>query len=61
MQISKGVGVRRVIYFLRVQERCLRETYQHRIYGLINQQIDKLQYILVYSNAICTFMSAHSG
>ena len=43
-------GVRRAIYFQRVQEHCLRETYQYRIYDLINQQIDKLQYILVYSN-----------
>ena len=55
----RGVGVRRVIYFQRVQEHCLRETYQYRIYDLINQEIDKLQYILVYLNAICTFNSGH--
>ena len=48
-------GVRRVIYFQRVQEHCLRKTYQYRIYDLINQQIDELQRILVYSNVICTF------
>ena len=41
-------GVRRVIYFQRVQEHYLRETYQYRIYDLISQQIDKLQFILVY-------------
>ena len=50
--------VRRVIHFQRVQEHCLSETYQYRIYDLINQQIDKLQLILVYSNAICT-LSGH--
>ena len=43
-------GVRKVIYLQRVQEHCLRETYQYRIFDLINQQIDELQYILVYSN-----------
>ena len=42
-------GVRRVIYFQRVQEHCLRETYQYRIYDLIKQQIDELQHILVYT------------
>ena len=47
--------MRRVINFQRVQEHCLRETYQYRIYDLINQQIDELQLILVCSNAICTF------
>ena len=52
VQISKGC---RVIYFQRVQEHCLRETYQYYIYDLINQEIDELQYILVYTNAICTF------
>ena len=55
VQISRGDGVRRVIYFQRVQEHCLSETYQSRIYDLINQEIDELQYILVYLNAICTF------
>ena len=34
--------VRRVIYLLRVQEHCLREIYQYRIYDLINQQVDEL-------------------
>ena len=48
-------GVRRLICFQRVQEHCLRQTYQYRIYDLINHQIDELQYILVYSNAICIF------
>ena len=51
-------GVRRVIYFQRVQAHCQKETYQYRIYDLINQQIDEFQYILVYSNAICT-LSGH--
>ena len=50
-----GGGGRRVTYFQRVQEHCLRETYQYRICDLVNQQIDELQFILVYSNAICTF------
>ena len=43
--------MRRVIYFQRVQEHCLRETYQYRIYDLINQEIDELQYVLVSLNA----------
>ena len=42
--------MRRVICLQRVQEHTLRKTYQYRIYDLINQQIDELQYILVYSN-----------
>ena len=33
--------------------------YQYRIYDLINQEIDELQDILVYLNAICTFNSGH--
>ena len=58
-KFPSGVGVRRVIYFQRVQEHCLRETYQYRIYDLINQEINELQDILVYLNAICTFNSGH--
>ena len=39
---QRVLGVRRVIYFQRVEEHWMRETYQYRIYDLINQQIDEL-------------------
>ena len=55
VQISKGCRGEKSNIFPEGPRALPEGTYQYRICNLINQEIDELQYILVYLNAICTF------